>query len=75
MEARAKLDGVSWVMLDTDDAKASARYVQRYGVRELPHFEFFSPDGTRAEVPEAGGPVDVERIAARVHYLLFPDED
>ena len=61
-------------MLDTD-RPASARYVSKYGVRDLPHFEFFAAGGVRSEIPEAGGPVDAQRIAERVRFLVFPDAD
>ena len=60
-------------MMNTDDPSMS-RYVRKYGVYELPHFEFFAKDGEKELVPEAGGPVDVERIKARVNFLLFPSE-
>jgi hypothetical protein len=75
VEAQAGKDGVRWVMVDTDDVQRSSRLVRKYGVRELPHFEFFYAQGERSVVPEAGGPVDVERIAARVRLLVFPEEE
>ena len=68
VEANAKRDGVNWVMLDTDE-RESTRYVRKYGVSELPHFEFFAAGGAHEDVPEEGGPVDVPRIAARVAML------
>lgn len=68
----ARQKGVNWVMLDTDDV-STTRYVQKYGVYMLPHFEFISASGLRDDVPEEGGPVDISRIAARVAMLTETD--
>merc|ERR1711879_384503 len=68
VEEQAKKDGVNWVMLNTDEMGANKQieqYVQNCGVYELPQFDFLTPDGKRTQ-PEAGGPVDIAKIARRV---------
>lgn len=70
VEAAARAQGINWVMLSTDDS-ANRKLVDNYGVYELPHFEFLTPQGDvlSRSIHEEGGPVDVERIAARMALL------